>query len=314
MRRFGISALLALTVVATSYAARAANLPLFAACKATAFIPDTQLITAEGGQYLKVVFEVPTPTQTLIWGQTAHRTTPDGLSAERATAMIFVEDVFGSPIGLPGGFLNYPYGIEASTGSTAVTMPGPGPCGQSAGANEYTLEPGTYQVIVVSASESGSQHGAVLPAGVVVTSFERGPSVRLSERDLSCDGRLRVTAAGVSSESLEGCRATMSAQGKAYRALTVGHFPDADHEVHWIDPAGQTTSPVAFFDLAVGAPGTWTLEVPRYVTPLAHPLFLPVAGAPESDSGIFGAFADIPVEPVIVVDPPCAFTPPPDPC
>lgn len=314
MRRLGILLLLSLTIFAGPSAARAAGLPLFVGCHAEAFIADTQLVTAQGGQYLKVAFEVDVPTQALIWGQTAHRQRPDGFSAERATAMVFVEDAFGSPVGSPGGFLNYPYGLEATTTFASATLPGPGLCGQSAGANEYTLDPGTYEAIVVSASESGSEHGVVLPSDVTVTSVERGASVRLSERDLSCDERLRITAGGVTSERLSGCRATMTAHGKAYRALTVGHFPDADHQVRWIDPSGQTTAPVVFFDLAVGGAGGWTLDVPRYVTPLAHPFLLPVAGAPESDSGIFGAFADIPMGPVIIEDPPCAFTPRPDPC
>jgi hypothetical protein len=63
-----------------------------------------------------------------------------------------------------------------------------------------------------------------------------------------------------------------------------------------VDPAGHAGAPVAFYDGAIGAPGVWTLSIPRYATALGQPFGLPVPtpAALGSDSGVFGAFADVP--------------------
>lgn len=59
-----------------------------------------------------------------------------------------------------------------------------GACRAAAGGTTLTLAPGTYTAVVLGATERGEGVGMALPRGVLITSIERGPSMRLSEADL----------------------------------------------------------------------------------------------------------------------------------
>lgn len=155
------------------------------------------------------------------------------------------------------------------------------------------LAPGESCVVVFGATESGSARAAVLPAAVTVLDVARGPSRRLSEAEFACTVKARAAAAGVSSQALLGCRTPVTVAHAFHSFASVGRFPDPDHEVRWVSPSGERMERVVLAQFTRGGPGTWTLEVPRCVTPAGHPFFTPLARDPGSDSGAFAAVADV---------------------
>jgi len=99
---------------------------------------------------------------------------------------------------------------------------------------------------------------------------------------------------GVTSNALVQCEQALPASGRAYHGVFSGRFPSATHDVRY-DPAHGPARQVGFFDGGAEPAGVAKLLVPRYVTPAAHPFYLPVGGpgALGSDSGIFGVHADV---------------------
>ncbi|HEV8360638.1 MAG TPA: hypothetical protein VGR28_09305 [Candidatus Thermoplasmatota archaeon] len=276
-----------------------------APCPAPDFIAGTQLVAAPGGQYAKVTFQVAAPLTDTFWAETGLRVSSlNGLTngaygyfAERALTVAFFEDLAGNAIAPPSGVLMYPYGIQLDSDVLSFRVAeGDAGCGGAAAGMPLTLAPGTYVGIALGASETNSEVALVLPASVEVLGIQYGATQRASEAEFDCQARVRGEAAGFSSEALVGCATTFTAASKAYRAMSVGHFPDAAHTVTWTEPDGFTTKPLVFFDLGTGAAGDWRLNIPRYATPLGQPFFVPIPGPQVlgADSGVFGVFADIP--------------------
>jgi hypothetical protein len=266
-------------------------------CPAPDFIAGTQLVSAPGGQWLRATFEATQPVTGTFWGVVgATVATTGGLYGffgERALVAAFFEDAQGKSLGTPGLAL-YPYGIEADAAGMAVRVLAGElrPCGGAGAGLTLTLQPGTYRVVVLGSTETGSGAGAALPlGGITVLSTETGPLTRLFESGYACAQSARVEALGFASEVLMGCANAYTAAGTAYRAVFMSHFPDANHAASWTAPGGATQS-IVIFDLNKGPAGTWTLNIPRYITPLGQPFGVP--GPVQSESGVFGAFASVP--------------------
>ncbi|MCA1812531.1 MAG: hypothetical protein LC624_01095 [Halobacteriales archaeon] len=269
-------------------------LPGAGPCPVPDFIQGTQLVTAAGGEWLRVTFTTDHTFTSTFWAEVGAAFSPTGgfygFFSERAMAAAFVEDSAGNNLLTPG-FSLYPYGIELDAGANVLRLGAGdlGGCEAAAAGGDLTLGPGTYRVVVLGATETHSGTGAVLPRDVVATRVERGPLQPVSESGFACQVNVRAEAEGFSSEVLQACSTPYPGAGRVYRALTVGHFPDAQHNVHWVAPDGSTRN-VVFFDLATGAPGTWHLDIPTYITPIGQPTLLPLP----NDGGVFGAFAGLP--------------------
>lgn len=274
-------------------------------CPAMDFLPGTQLVAAPGGQWVKATFRVDAPLTADVWAEVGLRVSAlngategnYGFFAERALAAAFVEDLAGNELTPPSGLLMYPYGIQLDAPGLSVRIAeGDAHCGAAAAGTPLTLAPGTYVAIGVGATETMSETALALPDAVQVLAVQRGPLQRASEAEFDCLAKGRVEAAGFSSEGLVGCATPFRAEHKAYRALSVGHAPSVAHDVRWTPPNGETTDPVVFFDLGTGEAGTWRLDIPLYASPVGEPFYAPVPG-PQlvgGDSGVFGAFADVP--------------------
>jgi hypothetical protein len=263
-------------------------------CPATDFIPGTTLVAGGPGQWVKATFRVDAPLSGTFWaeiGATASTTNGVyGFFAERALVAGFFEDASGRSLGIPG-FEAYPYGDQLDLNGNTLRLSAGDlhGCAAAAAGTTLDLQPGTYTVVVVGAGETGGAVGAALPRGVAVVATQTGSTTTLSESGYRCATDLRLEAEGFSTEVLQGCSTSYAASHTAYRALFTGHAPDANHHVSWTNPDGSST-PVAFVDVTKGGAGTYALEIPTYVSLFGQPFIV----GPPADSGVFGAFADVP--------------------
>lgn len=276
-------------------------------CAVPDFIPNQQMVVAAPGEFVNVAFRVDEPTTGYFWAEVAFRWATSatmqpyyGFAAERAMPVGFVESATGDVVGGPLSFTLYPYGIQLDVADVDVRLSAQdgAVCGGAAAGDRLTLAPGDYRMIVFGATELGGESAALLPDGVTVTGVTRGPAHRLAEPEMDCAVNSRATAAGFASQALVSCATPIAFEGRGYFGLGVSHFPDATHQVMWRAPDGALTN-VVFGSFGVREPGsTWTLLVPKYVSPASHPFYVPVNGGPivnglSGEGGIFGAWADV---------------------
>lgn len=273
-------------------------------------VPDfigggTQLVTAPPGRWLQVSFHVDAPASETLWAGVAwHAATTAvtdplyyGYAAERAAAIGFVEDASGAQPTGPFAFVMFPYGatIEVGDANVHLAEQDSDVCGASASGANPSLIAGSYTLTVLAASDLENGAGAFLPASYVIDAVRTGPATPISESTLTCAVDAHAAVLGMSSFAMADCAQTLPASGRAYHGVFSGRFTDATHDVRW-DPAAGATRIVGFFDGRIEGAGDAKLLVPKYVTPIGNPLYLPLPLTPAaltSDSGVFGVHADI---------------------
>ncbi len=268
-------------------------------CTPWDFISGTQMVLAPNGEHVRITFDVPEANDATIYagiGVRASATVPAGVGyvAESAMSTRFVETEDGELL-VAGGHSMYPYGFHTDVAAATLRFADvDGQCGVVATGGSLDLEPGRYVVTVFGATDTNGDAAAYLPLQYDIVDVEYGPSYRVSETEMTCDVKVHATTYISSTRHLEGCEAPYEIEHEAYRFLHVSRFTDDDHLARWIAPGGAVQDPVAIFDKGIGGAGTWTFDVPRYVTPLASgQTSLGPVPMPDHDSGIFGVIADV---------------------
>jgi hypothetical protein len=150
------------------------------------------------------------------------------------------------------------------------------------------LAAGNYRLVVLAASEADIGLAALLPSAASVATTQSGPITLVSEATLACAHNVRATIHMFSSTDLVDCTQAISTTGHTYATLAA-EKTDAIHHVRLLGPSGVVADPVYFVaNVANATAGTWTVEVPIYLTPVA------VGTVFVKDAGIFGVFADTP--------------------
>lgn len=267
-------------------------------CPVPVFYPGT-LVRAGQDEFVAARFRLDAPIELRYWAaMSVPPVTASGfvtpLAAERQVLAAFLENAAGALVAPPALTVVGAQGGQAEIGGdTARATALDGSCGGASFAGmRVTLAPGEHRVVAIGAAEARGRIAALVPPGATLLDVVRGPSVRLTEAAYACEASARASVAGASVEALAGCATTYHAASRAYRALAVGRAPDDDHRVAWIAP-DLARIDVDRRDVARGAPGAWTLDIPRYVTAASQGA-VNLAPVPARDDGVFGVFADVP--------------------
>lgn len=260
-------------------------------------------VRVDGGptQAVRIRFTLAQPTtgEVGVWFALRGSAAEPGWPAERALAAGFLEDASGAPVAIVSPQLGiYPYGVVADVAAVGLRVAATdGDCLGAFGAvSTLDLAAGSYDLVVVGASEAGSRFAALLPPEAQVAGVTTGPATLLSAGTLACEAKVRAHVSGLLAEVLRDCATPLPAAGRAYRSLVATWGPSADHDVAWRDPGGALVrcykAPRWCVDTGSGPAGPWTLEVPRYTTLQQPTLVLPSLGS--DYSGLFGVFAGRP--------------------
>lgn len=270
-------------------------------CDVPDVMPGAIRVDAGPNAAVRIPFTLPAPTQGAfaVWFALRGSAVEPGWPAERGLAAGFLETSSGALVAIISPQLGiYPYSVQADVGAGGLRVAATdGACLGAFGAiSELALDAGSYDLVVVGASEAGSRFAAFLPPEARPGAVATGPATLLSTGTLDCPTKARVFASGLLAEAMLGCAKALTAQGAAYHSLVATWGPSDEHDVRWVNPSGGAQrcykAPGWCVDTGRGDAGAWTLEVPRYVT-VRQPTIL--LGGPSADySGLFGVFAGRP--------------------